>query len=230
MWVQPREIREAVFRVLFSAGADPAEAHEGSHAVLRAEGNGESGLDLLRKLLDADWTLQHEPTRIVAAASKYGMVKELVGAPRNPLRNALGVLDLASSSASSELCAVRIRNASIPMLLWNDISIRRAALLARPIIVAAHPANAKSIVGGGADADNIRFAGMGDDSHVLHAEGVEWLRHQSNDANTTTVIILPAVSPMDPSPARVPVQPLKVRKDNWQTIYRMSRTYLVPDS
>ncbi|MDJ0336702.1 hypothetical protein [Cryobacterium sp. PH31-O1] len=229
IWVQPREIRDAAFRVLFSAGADPAEAHEGSLAVVRAEFDGHDSLELLLQLLDADWTAQQKPAQVISDTWQHGTLKELVGAPRNALRCALQMLDLASSSASGEICAVRIRNASIPMHLWNDLVIRRADLIQRPIIVVTYPANAEPVVLSGAENHTL-IEGMGANSHLLYAEVSEGLLDEHSGADTTLVIMLPAVSPLDPSATQVPAQPLNVREENWNTIYRMSRKYLVPDS
>ncbi|WP_427004957.1 hypothetical protein [Pseudarthrobacter sp. H2] len=226
--VQPREIKEAAFRALCAAGADPLEAQEGALAVLRAEAEEHAGLRLLEQLLDADWTTPLRPAAARDASWAGGTLRELDSAGQPPLRTALQLLDLAADAPAGEVSVTRTSEARIPGLLWNDLLLRHTASLHRRIIIAtAHAGTAPD------DEDATDYLTVQDGvlsaTQTLASEAVTALLPQTN-ADSTVVMVLPEPVNTDPETTNIAPKALKMREKEWQSMYQMSRKYLVPDA
>ena len=132
-WVQPREIGEAAFRALISAGAEPGEAAEGAAAVLRAQAHGGTGLALLRRLLDAPWSAPVRAATVTDTTADGVRVRELIVPAQPELRTALQLIDLAVAGPTQAHvlhCA-----ADIPGDLWAELLLSRAARHPHSIVV-----------------------------------------------------------------------------------------------
>lgn len=224
--VQPREIKEAAFRSLCAAGADPLEAQEGALAVLRAEAEAHSGLHLLEELLDADWITPFRP----AARDTFranGTLRELDTAGQPPLRTALQLLDLAGDARDGEVSVVCAFDARIPRLLWNDLVLRHAASRRRRIVIATASAGAAPDDG---DATYLTVRdGTLSATQTLAPEAITALTPQ-HPGHSTFVMALPEPVHSDPETTTILPKPLKMREKEWQNMYQMSRKYLVPDA
>lgn len=226
--VQPREIREAAFRSLCAAGADPIEAQEGALAVLRAEADAHAGLRLLEELLNADWTTPTRPTAAKDASWAGGTLRELDCTGQPPLRTALQLLDLAAGASDGEVSATHAAQVRIPGLLWNDLVLRRTASLGRRIIVATTDDGAAS---GNEDTTHYFTVrnGVLSATQTLASEAVAALIPQAT-GHGTVVVELPEPVHTNPETTNVPPKALKMREQEWQSMYQMSRKYLVPDA
>ncbi|MET3722006.1 MULTISPECIES: hypothetical protein [unclassified Arthrobacter] len=226
--VQPREIKEAAFRSLCAAGTDPLEAQEGALAVLRAEAEEHAGLRLLEQLLDADWATPLRPAAARDTSWLGGTLRELDPAGQPPLRTALQLLDLASDTQDGEVSVIRTPDARIPGLLWNDLVLRRTASLGRRIVIATAHAGTAPDVGSTTDYLTVRD-GVLSATQTLASEAVTALLPQTN-ADSTVVMVLPEPVPAHPTSTTIPPKPLKVCAEEWQSMYQLSRKYLVPDA
>ena len=225
--VQPREIKEAAFRSLCAAGADPLEAQEGALAVLRAEAEAHAGLRLLEELLNADWATPTRPTAAKDASWAGGTLRQLDCAGQPALRTALQLLDLAADAPNREVSVTRTSQARIPGLLWNDLVLRRTASLGRRIILATHDA----AVPGNEDSTSYLTVrdGVLSATQSLASEEVTALIPQTT-GHGTAVVVLPEPVHTNPETTNVPPKALKMREKEWQNMYQMSRKYLVPDA
>ncbi|WP_427136548.1 hypothetical protein [Pseudarthrobacter sp. S9] len=226
--VQPREIKEAAFRALCAAGADPLEAQEGALAVLRAEAEEHAGLRLLEQLLDADWTTPLRPAAARDASWAGGTLRELDSAGQPPLRTALQLLDLASDTQDGEISVTRTPAPRIPGLLWNDLLLRHTASLRRRIVIATAHAGTAPDDGDATDYLTVQD-GVLSATQTLASEAVTALLPQTN-ADSTVVMVLPEPVNTDPETTNIAPKALKVREKQWQSMYRLSRKYLVPDA
>jgi hypothetical protein len=226
--VQPREIKEAAFRSLCAAGADPLEAQEGALAVLRAEAEAHAGLRLLEQLLDADWTAPGRPTAARDTSWVGGTLRELDSAGQPPLRTALQLLDLAGGAPDGEISVTRTSDARVPGLLWNDLVLRHTASLQRRLLVATANAGATLDDGSATDYLTVRD-GMLSTTQTLASEAVTALMPQTA-GDSTVVMALPEPVHTNPETTNIAPKPLKVREKEWQSMYQMSRKYLVPDA
>jgi hypothetical protein len=226
--VQPREITEAAFRSLCAAGADPLEAQEGALAVLRAEAEAHAGLRLLEELLAADWTAPVRPTAAKDASWLGGTLRELDCAGQPGLRTALQLLDLAADAQDGEVSAVRTSQARIPGLLWNDLVLRRTTSLGRRIIIVTTQEGAAP---GNEDTTNYLTVRDGalSATQSLASEAVTAFIPQTME-HGTVVVALPEPVHANPETTNVPPKALKMREKEWQSMYQMSRKYLVPDA
>lgn len=226
--VQPREIKEAAFRALCAAGADPAEAQEGSLAVLRAEADAHAGLRLLEELLDADWRTPLRPAAARDTSWVGGTLRELDPDGHPPLRTALQLLDLAADAPDGEISVTRTTDARIPALLWNDLVLRRTASLGRRIIIAtAHNGTAPD------DGDATDYLTVTDGelstTRTLASEAIEALIPRA--AGDSTVLVgLPEPVRTHPGTTTIAPKALTMQENQWQSMYLMSRNYLVPDA
>ncbi|MGY2747613.1 hypothetical protein [Arthrobacter sp. UYCu723] len=226
--VQPREIKEAAFRSLCAAGADPLEAQEGALAVLRAEAEAHAGLRLLEQLLDADWATPLRPAPARDTTWAGGTLRELDRAGQPPLRTALQLLDLAADAPDEEVSVTRTQHARIPGLLWNDLVLRRTASLGRRIVIATAHDGAAPDKEGATDYLTVRDGELST-TRTLASEAVTALLAQ-NSGDSTLVMVLPEPVHTDPDTTFVPPKPLKVCAEEWQSMYQLSRKYLVPDA
>jgi hypothetical protein len=226
--VQPREIKEAAFRSLCAAGVDPLEAQEGALAILRAEAETNAGLRLLKQLLDADWgSTTHRPAVTTDTAWMGGTLRELACAGQPPLRTALQLLDLATDAPAGEVSVIRTAEARIPGLLWNDLVLRHTASQARRIIIATtHHGAAPQ------DNDATEYLTVTDgelsSTRALASEAVAALTPETAGSGTV-VMVLPEPVHTNPE-ATIAHKPVKMREKEWQSMYQMSRKYLVPDA
>ncbi|MDQ1060424.1 hypothetical protein QFZ23_004325 [Arthrobacter globiformis] len=226
--VQPREIKEAAFRSLCAAGADPVEAQEGGLAVLRAEAEAHAGLRLLEELLNADWTTPTRPTAAKDSSWVGGTLRELDCTGQPALRTALQLLDLAADAPDGEMSVTRTAQARIPGLLWNDLVLRRTASLGRRIIIATtHGGEARDYE----DTTNYLTVRNGALSATQSpaSEAVTALIPQTT-GHGTVVVVLPEPVHTHPETTNIPPKALKMREKEWQSMYQMSRKYLVPDA
>ena len=226
--VQPREIKEAAFRALCAAGSDPLEAQEGALAVLRAEAEDHAGLRLLEQLLDADWATPRRAAPARDTSWVGGTLRELNPAGQPPLRTALQLLDLAADAPDGEVSVTRTTDTRIPALLWNDLVRRRTASLDRRIIIATAHAGAAPDDGDATDYLTVRDGELST-TRTLASEAVTALLPQTNQ-DSTLVMVLPEPVHTDPDTTFVPPKALQVRHKEWQSMYQLSRNYLVPDA
>ncbi|MGY2747380.1 hypothetical protein [Arthrobacter sp. UYCu723] len=226
--VQPREIKEAAFRSLCAAGADPLEAQEGALAVLRAEAEAHAGLRLLEQLLDADWATPLRPAPARDTSWVGGTLRELDPDGQPPLRTALQLLDLAGDAPDGEVSVTRTQDTRIPALLWNDLVLRRTASLGRRIIIATAHAGTAPDDGDATDYLTVRDGELST-TRTLASEAVTALLPPTNQ-DSTLVMVLPEQVHTDPDTTFVPPKALKVRQKEWQSMYQLSRNYLVPDA
>ncbi|MET3810694.1 hypothetical protein [Arthrobacter sp. UYEF3] len=226
--VQPREIKEAAFRSLCAAGADPLEAQEGALAVLRAEAEEHAGLRLLEELLDADWTAPARPTAASVTAWVGGTLRELESAGQPPLRTALQLLDLAGDGPDEEVSVTRAPETRIPGLLWNDLVLRRTASLGRRITIATALDCAAPDTDHATDYLTVRD-GVLSTTQFLASEAVA-AHLPERSGHSTVVTVLPEPAHPDPASTNIPPKPLEVCEEEWQTMYQLSRKYLVPDA
>lgn len=226
--LQPREINEAAFRSLCAAGADPAEAQEGALAVLRAETEAHAGLRLLEELLGADWTTPARPAAARDTSWMGGTLRDLDCAGQPPLRTALQLLDLAADAPAAEVSLTRALEARIRALLWNDLLLRRTASLGRRIIIASARAGTAPEDGHATDYFTVTDGELST-TRALASEAVAALLPPTAGASTV-VIVLPEPVHTIPATTNVPPTALKMREKEWQSMYQMSRKYLVPDA
>lgn len=224
--VQPREIKEAAFRALCAAGADPLEAEEGALAVLRAEADAHAGLCLLEELLDTDWTTSLRPAAVRDASWAGGTLRKLDSAGQPPLRTALQLLDLAGDAPDGEASVTHTSDARIPGLLWNDLLLRHTASLQRRIIIATEDAGATAGDGSATVYLTVRD-GVLSATQTLPPEAIRALMPQTA-GDSTVVMALP--EQVHTKTTNIAPKPLKVREKEWQSMYQMSRKYLVPDA
>ncbi|UUL75566.1 hypothetical protein NG819_15425 [Pseudarthrobacter sp. Fe7] len=225
--VQPREIKEAAFRSLCAAGADPIEAQEGALAVLRAETKTHGGLRLLTELLDANWTTP-APTAVATETSWMGgQLRELDSAGQPPLRTALQLLDLTYAAPAGEVSVIRTSQTNIPAPLWNDLLIRHTAALGRQIVITT--AHAMST----GDNDAVEYLTVRNNAvsntQTVESEAVAALLPKTA-GNSVVVMALPDPIHTSPHTAAVAPKPLQMQEKEWQSMYQMSRKYLVPDT
>ncbi|GAA5201990.1 hypothetical protein GCM10023346_47700 [Arthrobacter gyeryongensis] len=224
--VQPREIKEAAFRTLCAAGADPLEAQEGALAVLRAEADAHAGLRLLQQLLDADWAAPVRPAAVTDVPRAAGTLRELDPAGQPPLRTALQLLDLAADTPEGGTAATRTTDAGIPGLLWNDLVLRHTASLQRRIAIATTNPGATPDDG----ATCYLTVRDGELSATPTPAPAAVIFMPQPAGASTTVMVLPEPVHTTPETTNIAPKPLKVREQEWQTMYQMSRKYLVPDA
>ncbi|MGO4806855.1 hypothetical protein AB4089_17215 [Arthrobacter sp. 2MCAF15] len=228
MAVQPREIKEAAFRALCAAGADPLEAQEGALAVLRAEAEAHAGLHLLEQLVEADWTTPVRAGAVRDAAWVGGTLRELDSAGQPALRTALQLLDLAGDTPAGEVSVTRTSDASIPVLLWRDLVLRHTASLQRRIVIAT--ANTGATPDDGYTTDHLTVRdGQPSATQTLASEAIAALIPQPARASTV-IVALPGPVHTNPEATNIAPKPLKMREKDWQNMYQMSRKYLVPDA
>ena len=201
--VQGREIREAAYRSLCAAGADPLEAEEGGLAVLRAEAEAGAGLRLLEELLDADWAATAGPAVVTDAPWAGGTLRTHDGGGQPPLRTALQVLDLVRDAPRGAASVVLSLGNTVPDFLWNDLLSRRCAEWGSRIVVAA------------ADSPQVP-------PQVDTALGPQ--------AGAGTVIASLPEPAGDSQPANATPKSLGMYEEEWQRMYQLSRSYLVPDA
>lgn len=226
--VQPREIKEAAFRSLCGAGADPLEAQEGALAVLRAEAEAQAGLRLLEALLDADWTAPPRPTAAKDMFWAGGTLRELDPAGQPPLRTALQLLDLATDAPAGGTSAARASETGIPGLLWNDLLLRRTASLQSRIIIATANPGATPDDGPSTGCLTVQHGALSA-TQTLAPEAITALIPEAGK-DSTVVMALPESDHKTPETTFVPPKPLKMREKEWQSMYQISRKYLVPDA
>lgn len=227
--IQPREIKEAAYRALCAAGADPAEAQEGAFAILRAECEHHEGLSHLKALMDADWETPSQPATAAPAFWDGGNLTELIANRQPGLRTALQLIDCALDSPADEISAARTSSPCIPSQLWNDLLIRRSASLQRTIILATSTAGNET--GGVARIEYRTLTSQGvrasqEPPHDL----INSLPDGHQEGAVTSIIVLPAAPPIDPKTSSIPAKPLKVSEQEWQKMYQLSRKFLVPDA
>lgn len=226
--VQPREIKEAAFRSLCAAGADPLEAQEGALAVLRAEAEEHAGLHLLTELLDTDWTTPARPATATDTSWMGGTLRELDCTGQPPLRTALQLLDLASDAPAGEASVARTSQAGIPGRLWRDLLLRHSVSLGRQIIIATTQAGPVPQNSDATDYLTLRD-GVLSTTRALASEAVAALTPQTA-GGSTVVIALPGPVHATPDTTTVTPKALKMQEKEWQSMYQMSRKYLVPDA
>lgn len=226
--VQPREIKEAAFRSLCGAGADPLEAQEGALAVLRAEAEAHAGLRLLEALLEADWTTPPRPTAGKDMFWAGGTLRELNPAGQPPLRTALQLLDLATDAPAGGTSAARASDTGIPGLLWNDLLLRRTASLQSRIIIATANPGATPDDGPNTGCLTVQHGALSA-TQTLAPEAITALIPEAGK-DSTVVMALPESDHKTPETTFVPPKPLKMREKEWQSMYQISRKYLVPDA
>ncbi|MDQ0240415.1 hypothetical protein [Arthrobacter bambusae] len=226
--VQPREIKEAAYRALCAAGADPAEAQEGAFAILRAEFDNHNGLDQLKALIDADWETPSQPATAAPALWGGGNLTELVATRQPGLRTALQLMDCAFGSTAEEISAARTSSPCIPSQLWNDLLIRRSASLQRTVILSTSAAANET-----GDVARVEYRTVTSQGVIASQEPpyevINSLSDGHQEGAVTSIIVLPATSPIDPKTSSVPAKPLKVSEQEWQKMYQLSRKFLVPD-
>ncbi|MEO8221390.1 MAG: hypothetical protein ABI563_11465 [Specibacter sp.] len=220
-WVQPREITESAFRALCAAGAEPAEAREGSLAVLRAEVDARNGLALLEQLLAAAWT---QPLRAAATRSTEwaGVTIHELDCPDQPgLRSALELIDLALSGSPMEVRVSRTTVAGIPQELWSDLILRRSATQQRTIIVAV------------TTAAGTKYLSIHNGAVMLANQPPSTAMPASllpqMDGDNTVIVVLPGTAEPEKITATIPQNPLKVSENEWLRMYQLSRNYLMAD-
>ncbi|MFQ4149975.1 hypothetical protein AAGW05_15000 [Arthrobacter sp. LAPM80] len=219
--VQPREITESAFRALCAAGAEPAEAREGSLAVLRAEVDARNGLALLELLLDAAWA-QPVSTAATRSTEWAGVTVHELDCPDQPtLRSALELIDLAVSGSPGETRVSRTTATGIPRELWNDLLMRRSASLERTIIVAVTTAAGTQYL----SIDDGAVASASAPPSTAMAASL--LPHSEGD--NTVVVVLPGTAALETLDANISQKPLKVRENEWLRMYQLSRNYLMAD-
>ncbi|WP_423181287.1 hypothetical protein [Arthrobacter sp. NyZ413] len=224
--VQPREIKEAAFRSLCAAGADPAEAQEGALAVLRAQAEEHEGLRLLEELLDADWAAPARPTAATDVSWAGGTLREIESAGQPGLRTALQLFDLVTDAPAGEMAAARTSDVRIPALLWTDLVLRNTAARGRQIIIAiTNPAGTQR------NDDKTDYLTVRDGvlSPAPALEAVTGVI-PSTTGSSTVVVALPEPAATNPDKSTIGPQPLTMREKDWQNMYQMSRKYLVPDA
>ena len=219
--VQPREITESAFRALYAAGADPAEAHEGALAVLRAEVQSADGLALLEQLLAPDWA---QPARASATRSTAwaGITVHELDAPEQPaLRSAIQLIDLAVSRPAEEVRVSRTTVAGIPQGLWTDLLLRRSAAQQRTIIVAI------------SKKTGTEYFSVHNDAVITAGEppsdAIAASLLPRSEGDNTVVVILPGTPELAHLDARICQRPLKVNEQKWLRMYQLSRNYLMAD-
>lgn len=201
--VQHREVREAAYRSLCAAGADPLEAEEGALAVVRAEAEAGAGLRLLEELLDAEWAVPPKPAAVNDSPWSGGVLRIYDGGGQPALRTALQVFDLVRDAPRGAASVVHAVGNAVPEFLWRDLVARRCAGWGNRVVVAA--------------------PGSPHLPPLLDTPGPE--------AECGTVIAsLPEPVHADFQQGRVAPGPLGMREDEWQSMYRLSRSYLVPDA
>lgn len=222
--VQPREIKEAAFRSLCAHGADPVEAQEGALAVLRAEAETHAGLRLLAELLDADWRTPASPAAATDTSWMGGTLRELNPAGQPPLRTALQLLDLAVDAPAGEVSVVRTSQTNIPAQLWNDLLIRHTASSGRQIIIATSTEENDAV-----EYLTVRNNAVSS-TQTVESEAVAVLMPKT--AGNSVVVLMALPNPVHTSTQSVTVAPkaLQMREKEWQSMYQMSRNYLVPDA
>ncbi len=227
--IQPREIKEAAYRALCAAGADPAEAQEGAFAILRAECDQHDGLSQLMALIDADWETPSQPATAAPAFWGGGNLTELVTTRQPTLRTALQLMDCALDYPADEVSAARTSSPCIPAQLWNDLLIRRSASLQRTIILITCTAGNET-----GDLARIEFRTLTSQGVFASQEPphglIDSLPDGHHEGGVTSIIVLPTASPIDPKTSSIPAKPLKVSEQEWQKMYQLSRKFLVPDT
>ncbi|MCZ9882097.1 hypothetical protein [Arthrobacter sp. B2a2-09] len=227
--IQPREIKEAAYRALCAAGADPAEAQEGAFAVLRAESDNHNGLGQLKALIEARWETPAQPATAVPALWDGGNLTELVATHQPGLRTALQLMDCAFRSTADEISAARTSSPCIPPQLWDDLLIRRSASLQRTIILSISAAGTET-----GDAARIEYRTLTSQGVITSQEPPHEVINSLPDGyqagEMTSIIVLPLASPLDPKISSIPAKPLKVSEQEWQKMYQLSRKFLVPDA
>ncbi|MCX2749162.1 hypothetical protein OOZ51_15235 [Arthrobacter sp. MI7-26] len=227
--IQPREIKEAAYRALCAAGADPAEAQEGAFAILRAESDNHNGLGQLKALIDADWETPSQPATAAPAFWDCGNLTDLVTTRQPGLRTALQLMDCALDSGADEISAARTSSPCIPAQLWNDLLIRRSASLQRTIILATSTAGTEK-----GETARIEYRTLTGQGVITSQEPphrvINSLPDGHQDGEMTSIIVLPTTSPLDPKTSSIPTKPLKVSEQEWQKMYQLSRKFLVPDT
>jgi hypothetical protein len=221
--VQPREIKEAAFRSLCAHGADPVEAQEGALAVLRAEAEAHSGLRLLTELLDADWRTPASPAVATDTSWMGGTLRDLNPAGQPPLRTALQLLDLAVDAPAEEASVVRTSQTNIPAPLWNDLLIRHTASSERQIIIAISTEENDAV-----EYLTVRNNAVSS-TQTVESEAVAALLPKTS-GNTVVLMALPNPLHTGTQPVTVAPKALQMREKEWQSMYQLSRNYLVPDA
>lgn len=202
--VQHREVREAAYRSLCAAGADPLEAEEGALAVVRAEAEAGAGLRLLEELLDAEWAVPPRRAAVNDSPWSGGVLRIYDGGGQPALRTALQVLDLVRDAPRGAVSVVLSLGDTGPDLLWSGLVARRCAAWGNRIVVAAT-----------------------DSPQVPRQVGAA-LGPQSRAG--TVIASLPEPTPTDLPPATATSKPLGMYEKEWQRMYQLSRSYLVPDA
>ncbi|MFK0006482.1 hypothetical protein ACIQTZ_05460 [Paenarthrobacter sp. NPDC090520] len=200
--VQPREIKEAAFRALCAAGADPVEAQEGALAVLRAQTESHDGLSLLEELLDADWSTSARPAAVSPALWAAGYLHEFDGGGQPALRTALQIMDVVQDVPYGSVSVVRTVDSHIPLRLWNDLVRRRSAAWGRRIIMAAS------------------------DDPGLPPQVRAALRPTEKEP-CMVVVAFPEPVHREPEKAVGASTALEMHEKEWQIMYGISRNYLV---
>lgn len=227
--VQPREITEAVFRALCAAGADPAEAHEGALAILRLEAEEHSGLAQFTDLLDAGWR-QHPPARVRTIPWDDGIIRELTCPTQPHLRWMIQLMDLGCDSPHGTVSIAYTGQACLRGPLWDDLLLRQTARVQRRIVIIT------SDPGTSAQESTSQLTGRtitnGRVSTTIQPDAGPALRILPHliPAVGTAVVVMPERSRLDPARISLSPGPLRVNEQQWQTVYRAARKFLVPDA
>jgi len=122
----------------------------------------------------------------------------------------------------------RTSDARIPGLLWNDLVLRHTASLGRRIIIATADAGAAPDDQYTTDYLTVRDGELSA-TQTLASEAITALIPQTA-GDSTVVIVLPEPVHSKPETTFIAPKPLKMRENEWQSMYQISRKYLVADA
>lgn len=227
--IQPREIKEAIFRALCSVGADPFEAQEGALAVLRAEAYDHVGLNLVPQLLEPAWASSQLPSR-VASIERAGMRVQELRCPGQPaLRTMIELIELACDGLDERTSIAYTVGPCLPGQLWNEILLRQSARLQRRMVmvnVEATPGSEIAIQTSVRSVDTATVTvGSGLSSAIAAAIPADLLT-----PGVTLIAILQDPVQTGTALQPVPPKPVKVREEEWMKVTLSARKFLVPDS
>jgi hypothetical protein len=152
-----------------------------------------------------------------------GTLRDLNPAGQPPLRTALQLLDLAVDAPAEEASVVRTSQTNIPAPLWNDLLIRHTASSERQIIIAISTEENDAV-----EYLTVRNNAVSS-TQTVESEAVAALLPKTS-GNTVVLMALPNPLHTGTQPVTVAPKALQMREKEWQSMYQLSRNYLVPDA
>lgn len=227
--IQPRELKEAIFRALCSVGADPLEAQEGALAVLRAEAYEHVGLHLAPQLLEPAWASSQLPPRVASIERAGTRVKELSCPGQPALRTMIELVELACDGLDERISIAYTAGPCLPGQLWNEILLRQSARLQRRMVMVNVEAAPGSEIGIQTAVRRVDTGAVTVEASLSSAIAAI-VPAELLTPGVTLIAILEDPIQTGTAMEPVPPKPLKVREEEWMKITLSARKFLVPDS